>query len=122
MSNNNIDIAAIKAKRERQDATRAQWARKYDGAKTAKEWNRSDFQRFIDKAPQLQKLTTPELRALFLVFDYAPIHGDRLYKRVPSLRVWQANRKKNIPCYELAMSGKWDMKEARKIDILWRNL
>ena len=120
-----VDIAAIKAKRERQDATKAEWSRKYDGAKTAEEWTRDDFACFIKQAPQLDKLSTPELRALFLQYVYQPIHGEALYKRVQSLKVWKAikaSRGRVAPYLELAMSGEWDMAEAKKVTAIWNNL
>lgn len=119
-------IAAIKAKRERQAKQIADDARKYDGARLAQEWKRSDFACFIKRAPELDKLTDNELRALFLTDrEYDPDTDSRLYTRVTSLYMWRRVRKRNLPEYGIALkglTGEERKAEWQKIHDIWRNL
>lgn len=120
-----MDLEAIKAKRERQAKTRAQWARE-EGAKTAAEWTRTDFACFIKRAPELAQLTDNELRALFLKDRcYNPDGHNRLYVRVKNLYMWRRARKNNLPEYEIALNGltgEEREKEWYRIHDIWRTL
>ena len=126
MINNNIDIAAIKAKRERQEKQIAEWARKYDGARLAEEWKRKDFACFIRRTPKLNKLTDNELRALFLKYHgYDPTTGKRLYTRVTNLWNWRRMRPNNTPEYDIALNGlTGDARKAEweRINHIWDTL
>lgn len=119
-------IAAIKAKRERQAKQIADDARKYDGARLAQEWKRSDFACFIKRAPELDKLTDDELRTLFLKDEgYDPDTDSRLYTRVTNLYIWRRRKKRHVPDYDLALKGlhgEAREKEWYKIHDIWRNL
>lgn len=67
-------------------ALTSQQARK-DGAKPAEEWTRKNFQCFIDKVPELDKLTDGELRALFLR-RYGRYDNREYFKRAHGLTAW----------------------------------
>lgn len=58
-----------------------------DGAKPANEWTRKNFQCFIDKVPELDKLTDGELRALFLR-RYGRYDNRYYFKRAHGLTAW----------------------------------
>lgn len=118
-------IAAIKAKRAEWEKAQADFARSC-GARLAEEWTRKDFACFIKKAPELDKLTDDELRALFLKpHGYDPDTESPLYERATNLYIWRRARKRNVPDYDLAtkgLNGEVRKNEWQKIHDIWRTL
>lgn len=118
-------ITVIKAKRAEWAKAHAKFARSC-GARLAEEWTRKDFACFIKKAPELDKLTDDELRALFLKdHGYDPDTDSPLYERATNLYIWRRGKKRNVPDYDLALKGlhgEAREKEWYKIHDIWRNL
>ena len=71
-----------------------------DNAKPAEEWTRDKFQCFIKKEPQLDKLTTGELQALFLKY-YGRYDNRTYFKRVHGIHAWL--KQDNRPIIALAL-------------------
>lgn len=106
-----------------------------NGEKPINEWTRRDFRHLIRYHAELRKLTTPELRALFLT--PTRIVGDVLYCRRGNVQdVRKLRENAYLPMYRYAVPisriyanwpADWDMKmpdaeEMKKLDKIWEKL
>lgn len=73
-----------------------------EGEKPADEWKRSDFAVIFRRHKELQKLTTPELRALFLDY-WETIAGVPYYRRGSVREERKSRARGEWPTYRLAI-------------------
>lgn len=131
------DSDDIEKVREALDNLIADRLARREGEKPAREWTRADFANTLRRHKELQKLSTPELRALFLAY-VETINGIEYYRRESVRDARRFRAVGGCPAYALAIpaatlyaaenmdddGGAYRRKfaEEKKLAVIWQKL